>query len=88
MAGGDLSVSGFWDQGWVQINENSRPQTGNPAVDNNNRNLSGYGVGASLGKDSDFVFRLMAAWRNEDEGAQSDTANRVPRVWVQGIKWF
>jgi hemolysin activation/secretion protein len=88
MAGADLSVSGFWDQGWVQINENSRPPTGNPAVDNNNRNLSGYGVGASLGKDSDFVLRLVAAWRNEDEAPQSDTAHRIPRVWFQGIKWF
>jgi hemolysin activation/secretion protein len=88
MLGGDVSVSGFWDQGWVQINENAPPATGNPAVDNNNRNLSGYGLGASLGRDSDFVLRMMAAWRNEKEAPQSDTASRVPRMWVQAIKWF
>jgi hemolysin activation/secretion protein len=85
---GDVSISGFYDQGWVQINENAPQPTGSPAVDNNNRNLSGYGIGASVGKDSDFVLRAVAAWRLENEAAQSDPAHRVPRVWVQGIKWF
>ncbi len=85
---GDVSLSAFYDQGWVRINENALPATGNPANDNNNRNLSGYGIGASLGKDSDFVVRMSAAWRNENERPQSDTSPRVPRVWVQAIKWF
>ena len=61
VAGGDVTVSGFWDQGWVRINENN-PQT-NAGVANNRR-LSGYGVGASLGKDGDFVLRASAAWRS------------------------
>lgn len=85
VAGGDVTVSGFWDQGWVRINEN------NPAANFgvvNNRRLSGYGVGASLGKDGDFVLRGSAAWRNEDEVPTSDPAPRIPRVWVQAIKWF
>ena len=82
---GDVTLSGFWDQGWVRINENN-PAT-NAAVANNRR-LSGYGVGASLGKDGDFVLRASAAWRNENEQPQADTGIRVPRVWVQGIKWF
>ncbi|HYM21798.1 MAG TPA: hypothetical protein VEU08_01255, partial [Vicinamibacterales bacterium] len=86
--GGDLSLSAFYDQGWVRINENPLPATGNPAVDNNNRNLNGYGIGASLGKDSDFVLRAMAAWRLENEGPTSDPTNRTPRMWVQAIKWF
>jgi hemolysin activation/secretion protein len=88
LGGGDVSVSGFYDQGWVQINEVAPNPTGNPAVDNNNRALSGFGLGASVGKDSDFVVRMMAAWRLENEAPQSDTAHRVPRVWVQAIKWF
>jgi hemolysin activation/secretion protein len=88
VADGDLSLSGFYDQGWVQINENALRPTGNPAVDNNNRTLTGYGVGASLGRDSDFVLRMMAAWRLENEAPQSDTSQRIPRVWVQAIKWF
>ena len=85
---GDVSLSGFWDQGWVRINENAPPPTGTPATDNNNRRLSGYGVGASLGKDSDFVLRVTAAWRNETDQPQSDSVSRVPRVWAQAIKWF
>jgi hemolysin activation/secretion protein len=85
LAGGDVTLSGFWDQGWVQINENN-PAT-NAAVANNRR-LSGYGLGASLGRDGDFVVRASAAWRNEDEVPQADTPKRIPRVWVQAIKWF
>ena len=88
MAGADLVLSGFYDQGWVQINENAPAPTGSPAFDNNFRTLTGYGVGASIGKDSDFVLRMMAAWRLENEAPQSDTASRIPRIWVQGIKWF
>jgi hemolysin activation/secretion protein len=88
VASGDVSLTAFYDQGWVQINENAPAPTGTPGIDNNNRALSGYGVGASLGKDSDFVLRATAAWRLENEVAQSDPAKRVPRMWVQGIKWF
>jgi hemolysin activation/secretion protein len=83
LANGDVTLTGFWDQGHVRLNKDQLP------TDNaNERNLSGYGIGASLGKDSDFLLRATAAWRNEDERATSDTTQRVPRVWVQGIKWF
>ena len=85
VAGGDVTLSGFWDQGWVRINENNPAPNAGVA---NNRNLSGYGIGASLGKDGDFVLRGSAAWRNERDPAQADTSPRVPRIWVQGIKWF
>lgn len=88
IAQGDVSLSGFWDQGWVRTNENPLPPTGNTVNDQNNKRLSGYGVGASLGKDADFVVRMSAAWRNETERPTSDTAFRIPRVWVQAIKWF
>jgi hemolysin activation/secretion protein len=85
---GSVSLSAFYDQGWVQINENALPPTGNTLNDQNIRRLSGYGLGASLGKDSDYVIRMSAAWRNENELPQSDSATRVPRVWVQAVKWF
>lgn len=83
VANGDLTVSAFWDQGWVRVNQDSRA-----GDTTNNRNLSGYGLGASLGRDSDFVLRASAAWRNENERPIADQAPRVPRVWVQGVKWF
>ncbi len=87
---GDVTVAGFYDQGWVQNCENYlAAQCASPVPLNaNNRRLSGYGVGGSIGKDSDFVLRTSIAWRNENEAAKSDTAPRIPRVWVQGIKWF
>jgi hemolysin activation/secretion protein len=83
IAGGDLTLSTFYDQGFVRINENK--QTTDTA---NSRNLAGYGFGASVGRDSDFIVRASAAYRSENEAPQADTANRTPRVWVQMIKWF
>ena len=33
--------------------------------------------------------RVTASWAyTYDEKPQSDTARRVPRVWMQAIKWF
>jgi hemolysin activation/secretion protein len=83
LASGDITVSGFWDQGWVRLNQDQLPTDAA-----NERRLSGYGFGASIGKDTDFLIRASAAWRNETERPVSDTATRIPRVWVQGIKWF
>ena len=88
IANGDVSLSSFYDQGWVRINKDALPPTGTPLNDNNNRHLSGYGIGASLGRDADFELRVSLAWRNENEAPQSDPATRVPRIWAQGIKWF
>ena len=86
---GDVTVSGFYDQGWVRIQKDFvTPAAGTTAANANNRHLSGYGIGGSIGKDADFVLRASVAWRNENEVAQSDSAPRIPRVWVQGIKWF
>jgi hemolysin activation/secretion protein len=80
---GDVTVMGFWDQGFALLNKDPLPTD-----ITNKRNLSGYGVGASLGKEGNFMVRAYAAWRNERESPISDTAPRVPRMWVQGIKWF
>ncbi len=86
---GDVTVAGFYDQGHVQICKDYIAICANPlALNANKRNLSGYGVGGSIGKDADFIVRASIAWRNENEVAQSDTAPRIPRVWVQGTKWF
>lgn len=80
---GDVTVLGFYDQGWVKLNQNSFPTDAA-----NNRHLSGYGIGASFGREADFIVRMSAAWRNENEAPTSDTAKRVPRIWAQAIKWF
>ena len=87
---GDLTFMGFYDQGAIEICKDFVVAVcANPvAAAANKRNLSGYGVGGSVGKDGDFNVRMSLAWRNENEGPQSDTAPRIPRVWVQGTKWF
>jgi hemolysin activation/secretion protein len=87
---GDVTLSGFYDQGWVRIQENFIPPASGVTTpaNANNRRLNGIGIGGSIGRDSDFVLRAEVAWRLEDEAPTSDTAQRIPRVWVQGIKWF
>jgi len=79
---GDLTLTGFYDHGWARVNEHPLPTD-----TENNRSLGGYGVGMSAGQDGAFLVRAMAAWKTHGI-AQSDTAQRVPRVWVQAIKWF
>jgi hemolysin activation/secretion protein len=89
LAGGDVTVTGFYDQGKVRIQKDFvTPAAGLTTANANARHLSGYGLGGSFGKDSDFIVRASIAWRNENELPQSDTATRIPRVWVQGLKWF
>ena len=89
LGNGDVTVSGFYDQGYVKLQKDFvAPAGGLTAATVNNRSLSGYGIGGSVGKDSDFILRASVAWRNENEPPQSDTATRIPRVWVQGVKWF
>jgi hemolysin activation/secretion protein len=80
--GGDFTMLGFYDHGWARMNESPL------ASDNdNNRSLGGFGVGASAGQDGSFLVRANAAWKTQGV-AQSDPAPRVPRIWIQAVKWF
>jgi hemolysin activation/secretion protein len=79
----DVTVSAFYDWGQIYINDKPRE------IDvPNKRSIAGAGFGVSLGKEGEFVFRGSAAWSADDEQPQADTAHRVPRVWVQAVKWF
>jgi hemolysin activation/secretion protein len=80
---GDTLVSAFFDYGRVYVNE--KPLA---TETHNKRSISGYGVGTSLGKEGDFVIRASAAWRYDHELPQADQAKRIPRVWMQAVKWF
>ena len=89
--GGDLTALGFFDYGAAKINQEPAkdPTTGVITDSQNIRSFSGYGIGGSLGKEGDFLLKVMASWAHTyNEPPQSDTARRVPRVWMQGIKWF
>ena len=80
---GDLTVAGFVDWGKAKLNHEPLPSdTGNY------RELAGYGIGLSAGRDGDFIVRSSIAWRWTRSLPQSDTAERNPRVWIQGVKWF
>jgi len=80
--GGDFTVLGFYDYGWAVINK-----TPLSTDKENDRSLGGYGVGTSAGQDGNFILRASMAWVSHGV-AESDKARRVPRVWVQAVKWF
>jgi hemolysin activation/secretion protein len=88
--GGELTFLAFFDYGYARINQvPARDPTTNQITDSENiRSFSGSGIGGSLGKEGDFLLRIQAAWSYNGEAAQSDPARRVPRMWMQGIKWF
>lgn len=80
---GDLSVSSFVDYGLAKINHEPLPTD-----TENYRELAGYGVGLSAGRDGNFIVRSSIAWQLTHSLPQSDKADRSPRVWIQGVKWF
>ena len=80
---GDLMVFALFDWGQVEVNEKPLATTVH-----NKRSINGYGIGTSLGREGEFVIRGSASWQGDEEEPQADTAKRVPRVWVQAVKWF
>jgi hemolysin activation/secretion protein len=80
---GDLSLSTFYDAGRVRVNHSPLANTAQ-----NNIGISGWGVGASLGKDGDFLLKTSIAWRGENDTPDADNVRRSAMVWFQGIKWF
>jgi hemolysin activation/secretion protein len=81
--GGDLTALVFTDYGVAKVNHDPLPSDAE-----NVRELAGYGFGLSAGRDGDFIVRSSIAWRWTHSLPQSDKAERSPRVWVQGVKWF
>ena len=81
--GGDFTLLGFYDHGWARLNERQLSTD-----TENNRSIGGYGLGVSAGADGGFILRASAAWKTSSDEPQADKAQRVPRVWVQAVKWF
>jgi hemolysin activation/secretion protein len=84
--GGDLTFSTFIDHGQVKTNQDVPPA--DPTGGHNKRSITGYGLGASLGRDGHFLLRVNVAWSADNETPQSDPKERDPRFWLQAIKWF
>jgi len=80
---GDVVVMAFYDWGQVYVNEKPLPTD-----TKNKRSIQGYGVGASLGREGEFIVRASASWRAQHEAPTADPESRDPRVWIQAVKWF
>jgi hemolysin activation/secretion protein len=80
---GDLSFIAFFDYGWAKVNQIALATDGE-----NIRHISGYGLGASMGKEGGFLLRASMAWKYTKQDPESDKARRVTRVWLSAIKWF
>ncbi len=80
---GDMAFLAFFDVGWAKVNQIPL------STDTENiRHISGVGLGTSLGKEGGFLVRASMAWKYTRQDPESDKARRVPRVWLQAIKWF
>ena len=84
--GGDVTASAFFDHGQVKTLED--PPAADPTAGRNNRSISGYGIGLSLGREGNFLVRANLAKPADDETPISDTKKRDPRLWIQAVKWF
>ena len=80
---GDITVLAFFDYGWAKVNQIPLATDGE-----NIRHISGFGLGTSLGKEGGFLLRASMAWKYTRQDPEADKARRVPRVWLQAIKWF
>jgi hemolysin activation/secretion protein len=81
--GGDFTLSGFFDYGDSKLSKDPLP-TDTP----NHRTIAGFGFGASIGKDGDFLMQANVAWKAHGGEPKADTQDPSPRVWVKVIKYF
>lgn len=72
---GSLAPYAFYDGGQVKVNKNTW------TAGNNDRNLSGYGLGVRY-NDKAWSVDAALAWRDKGGLAVSDTDDRNPRLWV------
>lgn len=76
-----LQILAFVDHGGVRLDRDPLPTT-----DDNNRTLSGAGVGFMAALPNNFALRLNHAWRfNPDDQAQREP---VHQTWFQAVKYF
>ncbi|HEV8106700.1 MAG TPA: POTRA domain-containing protein, partial [Burkholderiales bacterium] len=83
--GGDLTLSTYVDHG--QVKTLKEPPAADPTSSSNKRSITGAGVGVSLGREGNFLFRLDIATPLDGETPTSDPKKRDPRLWAQAIKW-
>ncbi len=83
LLGGDVTWALFYDAGRIRTDQ--VPLATNTT---NNRALAAWGLGFSVGKERDFLFKAVVAARAGKEKPTSDSAARDPMVWVQAMKWF
>jgi hemolysin activation/secretion protein len=81
--GADLTLLAFYDYGWAKVNEKPLPTDAE-----NVRSIAGYGAGATLGQEGNFILRASVSSRASSDVPTSDPAERNPRFWLQAIKWF
>ena len=76
-----VQLTTFVDCGHVKLNKNTWTS------DDNERTLSGAGLGFIFSRPGDYALRLDYAWKMSSSAATSDT-DRSGRFWLQGVKYF
>lgn len=79
---GQVQLIGFVDAGRVSINKKPWPNSGD-----NQRTLSGVGVGVNWYETNNFMVRAYYAVKVGDEAATS-APDKSGRFWIQAVKYF
>ena len=82
MLPGSLSLSVFYDTGTVSINHDPY------AAGDNNRRLSGAGLGVTLAKPRNFEARLSYASKVGNSSLPVNTTDKSSQYWLQVSKAF
>ncbi|HEX4917266.1 MAG TPA: ShlB/FhaC/HecB family hemolysin secretion/activation protein [Limnobacter sp.] len=82
--GQGLSVNLFYDEGRVEMRKDPSAR---PSGFLNDRQLTGYGLGLSWERASQFVFNLSLAWEIAGQ-RQSDPKRQSPRLFASYTQYF
>ena len=91
---GQLQLIGFFDTGRITLHENTNGIAIPTATGRNSYSLSGWGLGANLGKTGSHALRLSWARKigsnpgRSASGLDADSRADQSRLWLQAMLWF
>jgi hemolysin activation/secretion protein len=91
---GQPRLVGFYDVGGIKLHKDTRNLSIQTATGRNDYSLSGFGIGAELGKADLYQLRLVWAKKIGDNpgrtitGMNSDGRDLDNQFWLQGAFWF
>jgi len=89
-----LQLKGFVDAGSIELHKDMLGNTNSTLTGENNYWIKGWGVGATLTEQNEYM--LKAGWAKkigdnpgrDTNGMDADGYNDASRIWAQFMIWF